>query len=310
MRAAKPPADGAVVPPAQRDIPTKLDHPIPLAFSAYGLTDPGKVRDRNEDQFLVAVLSKVLQVLQTSMAQPKVRYSEDRGCLFIVADGMGGHAGGETASALAVDAIEAFVLNAVQWCCQLRGHAEDTVLAEFQQAMQRADSRVCAESRRHPELYGMGTTVTLAYSLGDQLFVAHAGDSRGYLLRGRELYRLTRDHTIVEEMLRRGHLTAEQAAQHNMRHVITNALGGTTPGVHVEVHKLNVEPGDVLLLCTDGLTEMVPEDGIAAVLQAEGDPKTACQRLVALANERGGKDNITVIVARYAEAGSADKAGA
>jgi protein phosphatase len=191
------------------------------------------------------------------------------------------------------------VLDTLNWCLQLRSNATDALLTEFRHALEQADVQLIHESRRRPELHGMGTTLTLAYCLGDTLFVAHVGDSRCYLLRRGLLYRLTRDHTLVAEMVRRGLLQPEEAEHHGYRHIITNVVGGAGPGVQVEVHKLPLEAGDTLLLCSDGLTEMVSDQEVLSVLQAEADPAGACARLVARANEEGGKDNVTVVVARF-----------
>src|SRR5207302_7277702 len=132
------------------------------------------------------------------------------------------------------------------------------VLADFQSALGHANTRVLAEAAERPELHGMGTTLTLAYSLNDELFVAHVGDSRCYLCRHGILYRLTRDHTLVEEMVRHGVLPAEEASTHHLRHVITNAVGAGSPEVKVEVHKVHLDGGDRVLVCSDGLTNMVP----------------------------------------------------
>jgi protein phosphatase len=131
------------------------------------------------------------------------------------------------------------------------------------------------------------------------LFVAHAGDSRCYLLSGDQLQQLTQDHTYVAELVRRGALPPEDVSRHPYRHVVTNVLGGPEPGVQAELHKLDLRQGDVVLLCSDGLTEMVPDERIAALLREEAGPERACARLVAEANDRGGKDNITAIVARF-----------
>ena len=270
-----------------------------LRVRSYGLTDPGRKRSHNEDQFLVATLSKALQVQHTSLPQEEVHYSGPQGHLFLVADGVGGNAAGEKASALAVSVIENFVLDTLNWCLQLRSNAADALLAEFRHALEQADHQLIHEAHRRPELHGMGTTVTLAYCLGDQLFVAHVGDSRCYLLRRGLLYRLTHDHTLVAEMVRRGVIDAQEAAHCGYRHVITNVVGGSDPGVRVEVHKLPLESGDTLLLCSDGLTEMVSDQEVLSVLQAEADPAHACRRLVARANDEGGKDNVTVVVARF-----------
>ncbi len=280
--------------PAPQAVP-----PQPLGVHAHGRTHPGRVRPDNQDQFLIAVLNKSLQVLQTSLSDSPGALSSVVGHLFVVADGVGGSAGGQRASALAVSTIESFMVDTLHWCFRLRGPEEDRLLTEFQRALQQADDQVCHEARRHPELHGMGTTLTLAYSFGQELFVAHVGDSRCYLLRGGMLYRLTRDHTLVAEMVRRGVLAPEEAAHHTFRHVITNVVGGNDPGVQVELHKLPLEAGDRLLLCSDGLTEMLSEGEILGILQAEEDSEAACERLVARANEEGGKDNVTVVVARF-----------
>ena len=174
-----------------------------LAVRTFGLTDPGRVRPSNEDQFLVAELTKTMRVQYASLPQPKTQFADERGYLFIVADGMGGHQAGEQASALAVQSIEAFALNTLKWFFRLKGAEEQDILKEFQTALQQADARVCREAAQHPELAGMGTTVTIAYSFGSRLFLVHVGDSRCYLFRGRHLHRLTHDHTLVEEMVRR-----------------------------------------------------------------------------------------------------------
>ena len=122
----------------------------------------------------------------------------------------------------------------------------------------------------------MGSTLTMAFAVDWTLFVAHAGDSRGYLFSGGELRQLTRDHTVVAELVRRGDLSPDDAVGHRFRHVVTNVLGGSQPGVRVDLHKLDLEPGDVLLLCSDGLTEMVKDDRIASVLGEGDDPEAAC----------------------------------
>jgi protein phosphatase len=275
-------------------------HPV-LTLKSHGRTDKGRVRPNNEDHFLIAELAKALQIRQSSLDQGEVQYSGPQGHLFLVADGVGGSAGGERASALAVNTVENYVLDTLNWCHSLKGNADDRVLNEFRKALRLADEKLCREADKMPELHGMGTTMTMAYCLDSELFVAHVGDSRCYLLRGGLLYRLTRDHTMVEEMVRRGLLKPEEAAVHGFRHVITNVVGGSSPGVNVEVHKIALEAGDRLLLCTDGLTEMVPEEEILQELVAEAEPEQACERLVARANENGGKDNVTVVVVHFAD---------
>ena len=271
----------------------------PLQVRSHGRTDPGRVRHGNEDQFLIADLTHALQARQSSLEEPEVRYSSPQGYLFLVADGVGGNAAGERASALAVNTVESFILDTLNWCARLQSADGNQVLAEFQRALVQADAKLFQEARNRPELYGMGTTMTLAYALNNELFIAHVGDSRCYLLRNGMLYRMTNDHTLVGEMLRHGALKPEEAAHHRLRHVVTNVVGGHDQGVKVELHKLPLEAGDGLLLCSDGLTEMVAETEILSLLFGTDDPATACDLLVDRANKAGGKDNVTVVVARF-----------
>jgi protein phosphatase len=273
--------------------------PQRLWVDCAGATDRGLVRPRNEDQFLIAEVARALQIRGSSLPHPHTQFSDERGLLLVVADGMGGHRGGEAASALAVCSVEECVLNTLNQIFCLQPSAEGTVLQEFQAALRQADARMFAEAAHRPELRGMGTTLTLAYVLGTRLFVVHAGDSRCYLLRGGQLHQLTRDHTLVQEMVNRGELAPEQAPHHRLRHVITNAVGGTELGVQGEAHRVELEAGDVVLLCTDGLTEMIPDERIQEILTTEEQPQRACARLIAEANERGGRDNITTIVAHF-----------
>jgi serine/threonine protein phosphatase PrpC len=270
-----------------------------LRIESFGATDQGRVRTSNEDQFLTATLMRALWVEQSSIPQSEMQYGDDRGHVFIVADGMGGAQGGEKASALAVGAIEQLLLNALRWLLSLDGSEEAAVLRDFKVALRSADACVCAAAAGNPMLAGMGTTLTMAYTLGSDLFVAHVGDSRCYLYRGGALHQLTKDHTLVGELIEKGIIQPEDAGAHPFRHVITNVVGGPKAGLHAEVHRLSLEAGDTLLLCTDGLTGMVADDQITAVLQASPTAKAAAEQLVVLANEQGGKDNVTVVVARY-----------
>jgi protein phosphatase len=286
-----------VIVPPPKPCPAARDRR--LVVQSFGLTDRGRVRPSNEDQFLIAELVKALRVRQSSVPQSPTQYSDERGYLLLVADGVGGNNAGEQASALAVGTIETFALNTFKWFFHRPGFEERNVLADFQTALGQADRRMFEEVARHPEFRGMGTTVTLAYCLDGELFVAHVGDSRCYLLRGGELHVLTHDHTLAAELARHGCIRPEQVAQHPYRHVITNVVGGQEKGLKPEVHQFDLEPDDVLLLCSDGLTEMLPPERIRDILLEEAEPKAACERLVAEANEEGGKDNVTVIVARF-----------
>ncbi len=263
---------------------------------SFGMTDLGKKRKKNEDQFLIAEMTRAMAIRWASFPQPSTLFGDHRGHLFMVADGMGGHTGGEQASLLAVVTIEQFMLNALKWFFDLRG---ETVLVEFQEALRSADARVFESTARHPELKGMATTLTMAYAVNDVLYTVHAGDSRCYLLRERRLYQLTKDHTLTEELVRTGALEPKDAPHNPFRNVVTNAVGGREPGVRAEVNKLPLSSGDVLLLCTDGLTKMVPDGQLAEILAAGDDPVLACRQLISAANAAGGLDNITAVVAYF-----------
>ena len=271
----------------------------PWVVRSYGATDRGRVRPTNEDQFFIADLTKAMHVGQTSLRRSPARSGEQHGHLFLVADGMGGHRAGEHASALAVTLIEQFALNTFKWFMPLTAAH---VVTDFQEAVEQADATIVEAARERAELAGMGTTLTLAYHYEGELLVVHVGDSRAYLFRDETLRQLTRDHTVVAEMVRRGELDLAEVRRHRLRHIITNVVGGTEAGVEAEAHILKLRGDDGLLLCSDGLTEMLSHAEISAVLRGEPNPEAACTRLISLANERGGQDNITAIVARFSAA--------
>jgi PPM family protein phosphatase len=273
-----------------------------LRVRAWGLTDAGRARVINEDQFLVAELVRTLRVCQTSLSQSGEQSSRGRGHVLLVADGMGGHAAGEVASALSVEAVEGFVLELLRRFSNLAPDDEGGVVRDLREAVRQADERILEEAAARPELAGMGATLVLGFASGDKLFVLHAGDCRAYLLRGGSLERLTEDHTVVADLVGRGAITAEQARSHPRRHVVTSAVGGGQAGVRVDARRVPLEPGDVALLCSDGLTDMLDDGRIAQALTEEPDPERACARLVREANEAGGRDNVTAVVARF-EAG-------
>jgi protein phosphatase len=213
-----------------------------------------------------------------------------RAPLFVIADGMGGAQAGEVASKIAVEAFQAELPDAGSPEERLADRAQD------------ANRKIYEISRSEHERAGMGTTLTAVYVDDADLAVAHVGDSRAYLFRHGELGRLTQDHTLVEELVRRGKLTEQQAAEHPQRSIITRALG-VDPEVEVDTRTYAGRAGDVVLLCSDGLTSMISEDEIVSILNGEDDLDRAAERLIAAANEAGGRDNITVILFRLEEAG-------
>jgi PPM family protein phosphatase len=275
-----------------------------LLIRSFGLTDPGRKRQTNEDQFLIAELTKTMHIVQTSLSSPSAIHGEQRGHLFLVADGMGGHNAGEEASRLAVASIEEFTVDALKWFLQRDDPTAESAAAEFTAAVQEADRVVIDEAEHNTALHGMGTTLTLGYVVNSQLSVIHVGDSRAYLYRHGALTQLTKDHSVVAELVRAGAIRPDEATRHPLRHVITNVVGGTAPGVRAESHTIDLQSQDDLLLCSDGLTDMVSADEIGAVLAGAATPEAACRRLVDLANDHGGHDNITVILAQFRSAES------
>lgn len=282
----------------------------PLVVTSHGSSDTGRERGSNEDGFVIAELARTLLVHRTNIPQPASRTSSHRVHVFLVADGVGGNRAGEVASALSVTSVEELLLNTFQRLTMLQPGEEQSLLGDLHAALFQADARIIREGKHHPEWRGMGTTLTMALAVNRRLLVAHAGDSRCYLFSHGSLQQVTQDHTLTAEMERSGLLTRQERTGHPWRHVVSNLLGGTEPGVQVELHSLELHPDDVILLCSDGLTEMVAEDAIAEILRAEAGPRQACDRLVAEANRLGGRDNVTVIVARFAnDTGSRTQGG-
>ncbi len=242
----------------------------------------------------------MLKATETTVATDVGRQRRDNedssyasGSVFVVADGMGGAQSGEVASKIVVDAFSSGLPEA--------GTAEERLAV----VVQRANREIHERSRSEAANAGMGTTVTAAYLDGDAIAIAHVGDSRAYLLRDGELRRLTEDHSLVEELVRGGRLTEEEAAEHPQRSVITRALG-IEPLVEIDTWTYPLRPGDVVLLCSDGLTSMVSEQQLQRVVVAAPTLNEAAQRLIDAANEAGGRDNITVVLFRVTRAGRED----
>jgi PPM family protein phosphatase len=250
-----------------------------MNVKAHGLTHVGRQRQHNEDAFLV----------------------ENDAHLFLVADGMGGHAAGEIASRIAVDSITEFILHTKEddgtWPHAYDEHykrATNRLMA----AVRMANTRVLEAMRKDARLRGMGTTVVACLAEDDIVSVAHVGDSRAYLIREGKLSRITNDHSWVFEQVQAGMLTEAEAEKHPLRNVITRALGGAL-SVVPDASEIESQTGDIILLCSDGLTGMVPEEEILRlVMSSNGDLEKACQQLVDAANERGGLDNVTAILVK------------
>jgi protein phosphatase len=261
-------------------------------ISVFGKTDVGRTRDHNEDTFLVADLTR-----RVASLHPEVREHEvgPRGSLFMVADGMGGAAAGEVASRMAADLV--FGHMTTVW-------PEDPEISEnrfayrMKEAVELANNRIHAHAKEHPEVRGMGTTATVAGVFGTKLYLAQVGDSRGYLVRSGVATQITKDQSLMQRLVEAGELTEEEAEQSERRNIILQALG-PDPRVKVDLTYQDLCQGDVLVLCSDGLSGQVKKDEIASVMSGAADLVEACAKLIEFANERGGPDNITAVAARF-----------
>jgi protein phosphatase len=249
---------------------------------------------------MVVRFGRALQTLLTNLPEGLVPDQfEEMGYGMVVADGMGGRAAGEIASQLAISTLVALVLDTPDWILGASKPEADRVLQRMTERYQRVDAVLNEQAVLDPSRSGMGTTMTLACSLGYQLILAHLGDSRIYLLREGALQQITRDHTVAQAMVDFGILPRDEAATHRLRHVLTRVLGRGKDQAEPEVQRLRLVDQDQLLLCTDGLTDMVANGTIESVLQEAATADQACQMLVELALKEGGKDNVTVVLARY-----------
>jgi protein phosphatase len=217
----------------------------------------------------------------------------------VVADGMGGHAAGEVASRLAITKLVDLVLELPNWILKIDDDGTPELEERARRIVQEIGSVIFKRGREDPALQGMGSTLTIARSLGRDLLIVHVGDSRAYLLRGGQLHRLTKDHTYAQMMVDCGTLDAGHVADSGVRHILTNALGGSTENVDVDVDRLRLESGDRLLLCSDGLSDLVDDEAMTKTLLAAPASSDACAQLVQMALDCGGRDNVTVVVASY-----------
>jgi protein phosphatase len=263
-----------------------------VRVSVFGKTDLGRTRDHNEDTFLVADLST-----GNASLQPEVRRHEigHRGSLFVVADGMGGAAAGELASAMAADLIYRHMATA--WASDAT-QSPDQFAFRMREAVELANQQIYAYARQHPEVRGMGTTVTAAGVFANDVYLAQVGDSRAYLVRGTEAIQLTKDQSLMQRLVDAGELTEDEAEQSERRNIILQALG-PDPRVKVDLTHQSIRRGDTLILCSDGLSSLVRREEFAQLAQEHKDLPALCSALIDLANARGGPDNITVVAAHF-----------
>lgn len=259
--------------------------------SVYAQTDTGRTRDHNEDTYLIADLTE-----KTTCAIEGVTVKEvgPRGCLLLVADGMGGAAAGEIASSMAADVIYRHLLDV--WA-GVDDPSPEHFAERLRDAVEEANRVLHEYARNHPEVRGMGTTATVGGIFSGALYLAQVGDSRAYLIRGGTATQLTKDQSLTQRLVDAGEMTEEEAEQSTRRNIILQALG-PDPRVKVDLTFLPLVQGDVILICSDGLSGQVKREEIAEHTLREPDPAALCTSLINLANSRGGPDNITCVVVK------------
>ena len=264
----------------------------PVVIQVFAQTDVGRTREHNEDSFIVVNLSEGEPLrFERLVEQP----ADPAATLFMVADGMGGAAAGEVASATAVDVV---LRHLREKLAEKRGPEPAELVDELTHAAEKANWSIFQQAVNKPELRGMGTTATIAALLNDTIYLAQVGDSRAYLVRAGIATQLTKDQSLMQKLIEAGELTEEEAALSERRNIILQALGPEA-NVKVDLTMQPVRRGDVLLLCSDGLSGQVRPEDIARVVDEELDLSVACDRLIAMANDQGGPDNITVVAARF-----------
>ena len=273
----------------------------PLEGEVAAATHQGHVRENNEDSYFLMRFGRSLEKLATNLEE---YFLEDNysinGYGMLVADGMGGMAAGDVASRMAICKLIELVIDTSDWTLALKRNKDvKTVLERMTRRFYEIDRTLKEEAKSDHTLYGMGTTLTVAGTLGNDLILGHVGDSRAYLLRGDTFRQLTRDHTLAQMLIDAGVANSDDPAPRSMRHVLTAAIGSLDERIEPQVQRFRLRSDDQLLLCTDGLTEMVDDDLIASVLRESASAQAACENLVDMALGAGGTDNITVAVARF-----------
>jgi PPM family protein phosphatase len=283
---------------AEPNKPKPASTTVHVQFGAVSHT--GKVRANNEDHFLVSQVSRKQEILLTNVPKDQFpAHTGEEAYSMIVADGMGGMAAGEVASRLAITTGLKLFHRSPKWGFKVNQKEARELFERVSHHLREIDRTLTDRSYSDRQLFGMGTTLTLAYSIGVDLFIIHLGDSRAYLYRKGELCQLTKDHTVAQAMADAGYISPEDVKHHRKRNALTNFLGGHNGKVKADIRWLRLADGDRVLLCSDGLNDMVDDASIAKILGEHDQPRDAAQILLDEALNQGGKDNVTVIVARY-----------
>ncbi len=275
--------------------------PVKVEVDLHGLSHRGRVRLNNEDSFLLSRFGRYLEVVQSNLPRGMTpAWADAHGFGLLVADGIGGSEAGEEASRLAIANLVRLVLDTPDWIMRVDEQPLlDEVMRRAAERYEQVGRMMAAESQANPALAGYGTTLTVAFGVGRDLFVGHVGDSRAYLYRDGLLAQLTHDHTVAQRMVDQKYIDRVEAAAQHLRSVLTQSLGDHGRPIAADVSHMLLQDGDCVLVCSDGLTDMVPDAVIAAALGSGVAAQPTCQTLVDLALAAGGKDNVTVAVARY-----------
>lgn len=237
------------------------------------ITDIGQIRDINQDCMFVGNIENFP--------------------LYIVADGMGGHNAGEVASCMAVDIIKEVFEDNIKLLKD-----KENIKETIEEAIYVANRKIYLESKKILKYAGMGTTITLAYILNNHIYIGHVGDSRAYFVTEGEIYQITDDHSLVNELIKNGSITPEEAINHPQKNLITRAVG-TSSEIQLDFYTIDYKKDDILIICSDGLSNMLNNDEILKLIISEKDIDKACNKLISIANENGGRDNITVIAIKF-----------
>jgi serine/threonine protein phosphatase PrpC len=283
-----------------------VDETPPEPFSSlvcvdyYAMSDKGHVRTINEDHFLVLRGGRAVETVMSNLgdSQPGDLFEESAFGM-VIADGVGGEAAGEVASREAIYTLLSLALHTPDWNFRWGPRERNTVMWRMKDRFRRVNAALLRDAAAQSSLNGMCTTMTAAVSHGEDLIVGHVGDSRAYLLHRGKLVRLTRDHTLGARLVEDGTHTPNDRLVRELRNVLMQALGSRETECVPDVHDYLLEDGDQVLLCTDGLSDMVDDQLIERVLDEASSAKLACQNLIDLALSNGGRDNVTAIVARY-----------
>lgn len=269
--------------------PFHSDWPVRIA----GATHQGLVREKNEDRYIALRRERSRDILATNLDSKSLNLRGDKAYVMVVADGVGGAAHGEFASQLALETAVELGTNATSWVMKFGSMDAQQVRARTDAYIGVIQETLLAYAESTPELRGMGTTWTSAYIVPPHAVVVHVGDSRAYQYGRGNLRQVTRDQTLAQQLIDAG--SAPESVS-KLRSVLTNCLGGKSDDVTAEIYKLTLESGDRLLLCSDGLSDMVEDAKISQVLAEHDDPQSACDQLVQAALDQGGKDNVTVVL--------------